>query len=118
MNQNPSYVFFVERTDQKPEEGPLGAQGVPLTEQGSVAVDRRFYEMGWPLVVDVYQPNPELKFTKAVVAQDTGGAIRGPIRYDFFWGSGDDAGDAAGRQSSQVKSWVLLPHGVKPPKNK
>lgn len=118
LNQNPSYVFFVERTDQKPEEGPLGAQGVPLTEQGSVAVDRRFYEMGWPLVVDVYQPNPELKFTKAVVAQDTGGAIRGPIRYDFFWGSGDDAGDAAGRQSSQVKSWVLLPHGVKPPKNK
>ncbi len=116
LNQNPSYVFFVERTDQKADEGPLGAQGVPLTEEGSVAVDRRFYEMGWPLVVDVSQANPELKFTKAVVAQDTGGAIRGPIRYDFFWGSGDGAGEAAGRQSSQVKSWVLLPHGVKPPK--
>ena len=118
LNQNPSYVFFVERVDQKPEEGPLGAQGVPLTEQGSVAVDRRYYEMGWPLVVDVTQANPELKFTKAVIAQDTGGAIKGPIRYDFFWGSGDDAGNAAGRQRSQVKSWVLLPHGVKPPKSK
>lgn len=115
LNQNPSYVFFVERKDQDPREGPIGAQGVPLTDQGSVAVDRRFYELGWPIVVDVEQTNPDMKFTRAVVAQDTGGAIRGPIRFDFYWGSGDEAALSAGRQNSQVKAWVLLPNGVQPP---
>lgn len=115
LNQNPSYVFFVERKDQDPREGPIGAQGVPLTDQGSVAVDRRFYELGWPIVVDVEQTNPDMKFTRAVVAQDTGGAIRGPIRFDFYWGSGDEAALSAGRQNSQVKVWVLLPNGVQPP---
>lgn len=114
LNQNPSYVFFVERKDQDPTEGPIGAQGVPLTDKGSVAVDRRFYEMGWPLVVDVEQSNPDMKYTTAVVTQDTGGAIRGPIRFDFYWGSGDDAALAAGRQNSQVKAWVLFPQGVEP----
>lgn len=115
LNQNPSYVFFVERKDQDPREGPIGAQGVPLTDMGSVAVDRRFYELGWPIVVDVEQTNPDMKFTRVVVAQDTGGAIRGPIRFDFYWGSGDEAALSAGRQNSQVKAWVLLPNGVQPP---
>ena len=114
LNQNPSYVFFVERKDQDPAEGPIGAQGVPLTDKGSVAIDRRFYEMGWPLVVDVEQTNPNMKYTAAVVTQDTGGAIRGPIRFDFYWGSGDDAALAAGRQNSRVKAWVLFPQGVEP----
>lgn len=115
LNQNPSYVFFVERKDQDPSQGPIGAQGVPLTDKGSVAVDRRYYEMGWPIVVDVEQTNPDMKFTQAVVAQDTGGAIRGPIRFDFYWGSGYDAGEAAGKQNSKVKAWVLLPKGMQPP---
>ncbi len=115
LNQNPSYVFFIERKDQDPSEGPIGAQGVPLTDFGSVAVDRRYYQMGWPIVVDVEQTNPDMKFTRAVVAQDTGGAIRGPIRFDFYWGSGDEAALAAGKQNSRVKAWVLLPNGVKPP---
>ena len=70
--------------------------------------------MGWPLVVDVEQSNPDMKYTTAVVTQDTGGAIRGPIRFDFYWGSGDDAALAAGRQNSQVKAWVLFPQGVEP----
>lgn len=117
MNQNPSYVFFIERKDQDPNEGPIGAQGVPLTEKGSVAVDRRYYQLGWPIVVDVEQSNPDMKFTRAVVAQDTGGAIKGPIRFDFYWGSGDEAALAAGRQNSQVKAWVLLPNGVTPQAN-
>ena len=115
LNQNPSYVFFVERKDQDPSQGPIGAQGVPLTDRGSVAVDRRYYEMGWPIVVDVEQVNPDMKFTQAVVAQDTGGAIRGPIRFDFYWGSGYDAGEAAGKQNSKVKAWILLPKGMQPP---
>lgn len=114
LNQNPSYVFFIERKDQDPNEGPIGAQGVPLTEKGSVAVDRRFYQLGWPIVVDVEQTNPDMKFTRAVIAQDTGGAIRGPIRFDFYWGSGDEAAMNAGKQNSQVKAWVLLPNGVDP----
>ncbi len=116
LNQNPSYVFFVERTDQKADDGPLGAQSVPLVDKGSVAVDRRYYDLGWPLVVDVKQTNPDMAFTRAVVAQDTGGAIKGPIRFDFYWGSGDEAGEAAGRQNSQVRAWVLLPRGLEPPK--
>lgn len=115
LNQNPSYVFFVERKDQDPSQGPIGAQGVPLTDKGSVAVDRRYYEMGWPIVVNVEQVNPDMKFTRAVVAQDTGGAIRGPIRFDFYWGSGYDAGEAAGKQNSKVKAWILLPKGMQPP---
>lgn len=115
LNQNPSYVFFIERTDQNPNEGPIGAQGVPLTEKGSVAVDRRYYQLGWPIVVDVEQTSPDMKFTRAVVAQDTGGAIRGPIRFDFYWGSGDEAALAAGKQNSRVKAWVLLPNGAEPP---
>ena len=117
LNQNPSYVFFIERKDQDPNEGPIGAQGVPLTDMGSVAVDRRFYQMGWPIVVDVEQTNPDMQFTRAVVAQDTGGAIRGPIRFDFYWGSGDEAALSAGRQNSKVKAWVLLPNGVSPNTN-
>ena len=117
LNQNPSYVFFIERKDQDPNEGPIGAQGVPLTEKGSVAVDRRYYQLGWPIIVDVEQSNPDMKFTRAVVAQDTGGAIKGPIRFDFYWGSGDEAALAAGKQNSQVKAWVLLPNGVTPQAN-
>lgn len=117
LNQNPSYVFFIERKDQDPNEGPIGAQGVPLTEKGSVAVDRRYYQLGWPIVVDVEQSNPDMKFTRAVVAQDTGGAIKGPIRFDFYWGSGDEAAMAAGKQNSWVKAWVLLPNGVTPQAN-
>ena len=64
--------------------------------------------------MDVEQSNPDMKFTRAVVAQDTGGAIKGPIRFDFYGGSGDEAALAAGRQNSQVKAWVLLPNGVTP----
>lgn len=116
LNQNPSYVFFTERQALSFDEGPIGAQGVPLTAMGSIAVDRRYYQLGWPMVVEVEQENPDMNFVRAVVAQDTGGAIKGPIRYDFFWGFGEEAGELAGRQKSQVKAWVLLPNGVEPPK--
>ena len=115
LNQNPSYIFFTERQSQAYDEGPLGAQGVPLTAMGSVAVDKRFYQYGWPMIVDVKQSRPDLKMTRAVVAQDTGGAIKGPIRFDFFWGFGETAGELAGRQKSDVKAWVMLPKGVRPP---
>lgn len=114
LNQNPSFVFFKARDVDNPNEGPIGAQGLPLTAQASVAVDRKHVPIGVPLVVSASQQNPPLQFTKAVVAQDTGGAIRGPLRFDFFWGTGYEAGQQAGRQKSEVQAWLLLPKGTSP----
>ena len=56
----------------------------------------------------------EFYLTRPVVAQDTGGAIRGAIRFDYFWGFGDDAGASAGRQKSEARAWVLIPNGLRP----
>lgn len=114
LNQNPSYIFFTERQASSFDEGPVGAQGVPLTALGSVAVDKSFVALGTPLIVDVVQDNPRMAFTRGVVAQDTGGAIRGGLRFDYFWGFGDAAGEIAGRQKSAVRAWMLMPKGMTP----
>lgn len=114
LNYNPNIVFFERREGFSDDEGPLGAQGVPLTALGSVAVDRRFWTMGLPFVVHASQTEPTLEFTRAVVAQDTGGAIRGPVRFDFFWGYGDEAGSLAGKQKSRAQAWVLIPKDAAP----
>lgn len=114
LDQNPSFVFFKERVVTDPSEGPIGAQGLPLTPKASVAVDRKFVPMGTPLIVHASQDNPSLDFTRPVVAQDTGGAIKGPLRFDFFWGFGDEAGKNAGKQKSDVSAWILLPKGAVP----
>ncbi len=113
LAKNPSYVFFQERPGDT-ELGPQGAQGTPLTPQASVAVDRSYWKLGTVFYVSASQSSPALNFSRAVVAQDTGGAIRGPIRFDFFWGFGDEAGRQAGRQKSQAGAWVLVPSGVSP----
>lgn len=113
LAQNPSYVFFAERTIA-PNLGPTGAQGIPLTPEASVAVDLRYWLLGTPFIVDAHQTNPTLKITRPVIAQDTGGAIRGPIRFDFFWGFGDQAGAKAGRQKSNTEAWILVPNGQNP----
>ncbi len=113
LAQNPSYVFFEERAGS-PELGPLGAQGVPLTPETSVAVDLRYWRLGTPFIVAASQSNPELNIVRPVIAQDTGGAIRGIIRFDYFWGFGHKAGEVAGRQKSNSFSWVLVPKGMKP----
>ena len=113
LAQNPSYVFFEERKTD-PTKGPVGAQGVPLTPMASVAVDPRHWRLGTPFVVSVSQESPSLHFTRPVVAQDTGGAIRGAIRFDYFWGFGDEAGASAGRQKSEARAWVLIPNGLRP----
>ncbi len=114
LNTNPNFVFFEERVGFSPEDGPLGAQSVPLTASSSVAVDRRYWPMGVPFVIDIKQDNPEMRFARPVVAQDTGGAIRGPLRFDYFWGYGDAAGSIAGGQQSQTVAWVLVPKGYGP----
>ena len=114
LNHNPSYVFFRESPVGDPGAGPKGALGVPLTPERSVAVDRRFIPLGAPLVVQVRQESTGLALTRPVLAQDTGGAIRGPLRFDFFWGFGAAAGQQAGRQKSEVNAWLLVPRGTNP----
>jgi membrane-bound lytic murein transglycosylase A len=114
MRTNASYVFFRELTG----EGPLGAQGVALTPGRSLAVDPRFLPYGAPLWLDTTYPGaagggatgPPLR--RLMVAQDTGGAIRGPVRGDVFWGPGDEAAELAGRMRQPGRLWLLLPRTV------
>lgn len=114
LNQNQSFVFFKEKEGIDPNAGPTGAQGVPLTAKASVAVDRKYVSLGTPVLLSVSQANPEINFVRPVIAQDTGGAIKGPIRFDFFWGFGDEAGSSAGKQKSQANAWLLIPKGLSP----
>ena len=107
--ENPSYVFFREISG----EGPLGAQLVPLTAGRSLAVDRAFIPLGVPVWIDVRQrfaPNETIR--RLVVAQDTGGAIRGPVRGDLFWGHGQDAETGAGAMNAHGRYYLLLPKAV------
>lgn len=109
---NPSYVFFESR--EATGDGPVGTLGVPLLPERSVAVDRRFITLGVPLWLDTVLPpaadedKPPV-YRRLVVAQDTGGAIRGPVRADLFWGRGERAEDYAGRMRQPGKLYVLLP---------
>ena len=114
LNQNPSYVFFRELPLGDPQAGPLGAMGLPLTPGASVAVDPRFVPLGAPLVISTQHPSTGAPLQRLVLAQDTGGAIRGPLRFDLFWGFGADAAAIAGRQRHDVQAWLLVPRGVKP----
>lgn len=115
MNQNPRYIFFREIPPVE-GDGPIGAQGVPLTAGRSLAVDRRFLPMGVPLWLDTTMPGgPDKKLRRVMIAQDTGGAILGPVRGDFFWGTGEAALAEAGRMRSQGSYYVLLPKGVSAP---
>lgn len=111
LNSNPSYVFFRELPKGLP--GPLGALGVPITAERSVAVDRKFIPLGAPIFLSATQPNSSKPLKQLMVAQDTGGAIKGGVRADFFWGAGDKAGAKAGSMKQQGKIWVLLPKGFK-----
>ena len=107
LASNPSFVFFREQSNSLP--GPLGALGVPLTGGRSIAVDPRFIPLGAPVFLATTQPNSPLPLNKLVMAQDTGGAIRGGVRADFFWGFGNEAGELAGRMKQRGRMWVLLP---------
>ncbi|THF64087.1 transglycosylase [Pseudothauera nasutitermitis] len=113
LNSNPSYVFF--RILPHAEGGPLGALGVPLTDERSIAIDPRFVPLGAPVFLSTTYPLSERPLHRLMMAQDTGGAIKGAVRADFFWGFGAEAGARAGRMRQQGRMWVLLPHGVTPP---
>ena len=114
LDYNERYIFFQERKDLAHEEGPVGSLGVPITPCVSVAVDSRIWPLGLPFIVKVQQAAPALSFVRPVIAQDTGSAIRGPLRFDYFWGSGHKAGQAAGSQKSAINAWALFPKGSNP----
>lgn len=107
LNANPSYVFFREVPDSK--AGPVGALGVPLTAERSIAVDTRSVPLGAPVFLATTRPNSAQPLNRLMLAQDTGGAIKGAIRADFFWGFGKAAGEQAGRMKQSGRMWVLLP---------
>ncbi|CDG85295.1 3D domain protein [Janthinobacterium agaricidamnosum NBRC 102515 = DSM 9628] len=109
FNANPSYVFFKEERLPDPKVGPKGALGVPLTPQRSVAVDARYVPLGTPVFLATTQPFSDIPMQRLVMAQDTGGAIRGAIRVDYFFGFGTEAAENAGRMKQSGMVWVLLP---------
>lgn len=109
LHTNPSYVFFRELQG----EGPLGSEGVALTPGRSLAVDRNHVAMGVPIWLDSEDPiDAGARVRRLLVAQDTGGAIRGVVRGDVFWGAGAEAAERAGRMRARGRIWVLLPQEV------
>ena len=112
MNANPSYVFFKELPGDL--TGPIGTLGVPLTAERSIAVDPRVIPLGVPVYLSTTFPNTKNALNRLMVAQDTGGAIGGAVRADFYWGFGDAAGNQAGKMKQQGRMWVLLPRGYDP----
>ena len=113
MDENPSFVFFRELE----REGPVGSQGAVLTPGRSLAVDRRHIPLGAPIWLDIMVPAaepeaPARPLRRLVVAQDTGSAIKGPLRGDLFWGSGPEAEAVAGRMKHHGRLYLLLPLGA------
>ena len=117
MNTNASYVFFTEQPIGDPALGAVGAQGVALTPEASLAVDLTLHALGVPAWLEATAPDPdaskpEQKLDRLLIMQDTGGAIRGAIRGDVYWGFGADSASVAGRMRSEGRLNVLLPKSV------
>lgn len=108
MARNARYIFFQEITG----EGPIGAQGVALTAGRSLAIDPSFLPLGAPLWLDTTWPGTDRPLRRLMVAQDTGSAIKGPVRGDFYWGSGAAALAEAGRMKQAGHYYLLLPQAV------
>jgi membrane-bound lytic murein transglycosylase A len=107
LNSNPSYVFFKELPNGL--SGPLGALGVPLTAGRSIAIDPKYIPLGAPVFLSTTHPLSSQPLNRLMMAQDTGGAIRGAVRADMFWGFGSEAGELAGKMKQKGRMWVLLP---------
>jgi peptidoglycan lytic transglycosylase A len=132
LNQNPSYVFFRELPKAEGIPGsatggpattggplttgsPVGALGVALTPERSIAVDPLHIPLGAPVFLATTWPSSTQPLERLVLAQDTGGAIRGAVRADYFWGFGEAAGAQAGRMRQSARMWVLLPRDYPAP---
>lgn len=114
METNASYVFFRETPLGDPALGSAGSEGVPITPGASLAIDNRLHPLGAPFFVAASAPDPDAAkpdrpFKRLLIAQDTGGAIQGPVRGDVFWGFGRDAEAIAGRMKAHGTMTVLLP---------
>lgn len=107
LHSNPSYIFFAVRDSTLP--GPLGSLRVPLTAEHSAAVDRKYIRLGLPLWLDTTLPDKGPPYRRLLFAQDTGGAIKGPLRVDVFFGQGLEAEKLAGRMRERGRFYVLLP---------
>ncbi len=124
LDENPSYVFFREIAPPAPGtleatiDGPIGSLGVPLLAGRAIAVDPRAVPLGAPVFLATTEPLSDTPLRRLVMAQDTGGAIRGAVRADFFWGFGDEAGSRAGRMRQPGQMWLLWPNGVPLPENR
>lgn len=117
MDQNESYIFFSEQPIGEPQAGANGAEGVSLTPGASLAVDPEFNPYGVPVWLEGTAPDPDPAqpdrvFDQLLIAQDTGGAIRGQMRGDVYWGFGPDAAAIAGRMKNAARMTVLLPKAV------
>jgi membrane-bound lytic murein transglycosylase A len=115
LNSNSSVVFFREEKIVDPKEGPRGALGLPLTAGRSIAIDPRLLPLGAPMFIASKHPITGAPLERLVLAQDTGGAIRGAIRADFFWGLGQEAGTIAGSMRHDGALWLLWPADQPPP---
>jgi membrane-bound lytic murein transglycosylase A len=121
LDENPSYVFFREVAPPPPGtpeaeiDGPIGTLGVPLLRERTLAVDPRAIPLGAPVFLATTFPLSTRPLQRLMLAQDTGGAIRGAVRADFFWGFGDDAGRQAGRMKQDGRMWILWPKDAGPP---
>lgn len=113
--QNPSYVFFQTRNDL--QNGPRGSLNVPLTQERSVAIDRKIIPLGTPLWISTTLPDGK-PYQRLVMAQDTGGAITGPVRADIFFGRGQRAEALAGTMKQSGTVFALLPKTANTPKTR
>ncbi|MBU3576770.1 murein transglycosylase A [Polynucleobacter sp. UK-Kesae-W10] len=110
LNANPRFVFFKELpSNVEADLGPTGALGVPLTGERSIAIDLQAMPLGAPVFLATTKPLSSQPLQKLVMAQDTGKAIVGGVRADYYWGSGEAAGEMAGRMKQNGKMWLLLP---------
>lgn len=115
LNANPAMVFFREETVADAELGPKGAYGIPLAAQRAIAVDPAFVPLGTPVFLATSWPASQKPLRRLVFAQDTGAAIKGAARADFYWGFGDEAGAQAGRMKQAGDMWVLWPRSAGAP---
>jgi membrane-bound lytic murein transglycosylase A len=114
LNVNPSYIFFREERLPDPSVGPKGALGVPLTPSRSAAIDPAFLPLGAPIFLSTTEAGSDVPMQRLVMGQDTGGAIKGAVRADFFFGFGAQAADNAGRMKQRGQIWALLPRSAAP----
>ena len=116
LDSNPSVVFFSEASVEDATIGPKGSLGVPLTAGRSIAIDAKFLPLGAPVFLATTAPDTGAPLQRLVMAQDTGGAIAGPLRADLFFGFGAAAGEFAGRMKQDGQVWLLWPKHSAPPR--